>query len=116
MLYHMIRNEVLVVFWGTLLRQRSFGRFLGHSTETDCRSCRVDPKMRHPAKRSLAMCEHTGRILRDFILVFHRNICREHTLIGRRNRLLTEAANSLSAAPGPELSTTRNLIANLGSD
>ena len=72
-------------------------------------------KIHHPEKRSLAMCEHTG-VLRDFIVVIHREICREHSLIERRNCLLTEAANSLSAAAGPELSTTRNAIANLASD
>ena len=62
------------------------------------------------------MCEHTGRVLCDFIVVIHRDICREHTLIGRRNCLMTEAANSLSAAARPDLSTTRNPIANLASD
>ena len=102
MWYHMIRHVV-------------FCRFLGHSTRTDCRSCSFDPKMHHPAKRSLAMCEHTG-VLRDFIVVIHRDICREHSLIGRRNCLMTEAANSLSAAAGPKLSTTRNPIANVASD
>ena len=44
------------------------------------------------------MCEHTGGVLADFVLVFHRDICREHNLIGRRNYLMTEAPNSLSAA------------------
>ena len=92
---------------------RSFCRFWGHSTQADCRSCSVDPKMHHPAKRSLAMCEHTGGVVRDFIVVIHRDICREHSLIGRRNCLMTEAANSLSAAAGPELSTTRYPITNL---
>ena len=62
------------------------------------------------------MCEHIGGILRDFVLVFHRDICLENSLIGRRNCLMTEAANSLSAAAGPELSKTRNHIANLASD
>ena len=56
------------------------------------------------------MCEHTG-VLRDYVLVFHRDICREHNLIERRNGLMTEAAKSLSAAMGPELSKTRNPIA-----
>ena len=82
--------------------QRSFCRFSG-TTQTDCRSCSVDPKMHHPAKRSLAMCQHTGQVLRDFIVVMNRDICREHSLIGRRNCLMTEAANSLSAAAGPEI-------------
>ena len=49
------------------------------------------------------MCEHTG-VLGDFVLVFHRDICHEHSLIGRRNYLMNEAANSLSATAGPELS------------
>ena len=62
------------------------------------------------------MCEHAGGVLLDFIVAIHRDICREHSLIGRRNCLMTEAANSLSAAAGPELSTTRNPIANLASD
>ena len=62
------------------------------------------------------MCEHTGGVLRDFVEVLHRDICREHSLIGRRNCLMTEAAKSLSAAAGPELSITRNPIANLASD
>ena len=61
------------------------------------------------------MCEHTGGVLHDFVLVFHRDICREHSLIGQRNCLMTEAANSLPAAAGPELSMTRNSIANLAS-
>ena len=46
------------------------------------------------------MCEHTGA-LRDFVVAFHCEICREHSLTGRRNCLVTEAANSLSAAAGP---------------
>ena len=103
MWYHMIRNVVFVVFGGL-------------STDTDCRSRSVDPKMHHPAKRSLAMCEHTGGVVRDLIVVINRDICREHSLIGRRNCLMTEAANSLSVAAGPELSTSRNPIANLASD
>ena len=71
--------------------------------------------MHHPANYSLAMCEHTGEVLRNFILVIHRDIGREHSLTGRRNYLMTEAVNSLSAAAGPELSTTRNRIANQAS-
>ena len=82
---------------------------MGHSTQTDCRSCSVDPKVHHPSKRSLAMCEHAGGVLRDFTLVIHRDICREHSPIGRRNCLMTEGASSLAAAAGPELSITRNL-------
>ena len=62
------------------------------------------------------MCEDTGRVLRDFVVDNHREICREHGLIGRRNCLITEYANSLSAPAGPESSTTRNPIANLSSD
>ena len=62
------------------------------------------------------MCEHTEGVVRDFIVAIHRDICREHRLIGRRNYLMTEAANSLSAAAGPELSITRNPVANLASD
>ena len=62
------------------------------------------------------MCEHTGGALRNFIVVNHRDIYREHSLIGRRNCLMNESANWLSAAAGPELSTTMNPIANLASD
>ena len=62
------------------------------------------------------MCEHTRGVLRDFIVAIHRDICREITLIGRRNCLMTEAANSPSAAAGPGLSTNRNPFANLASD
>ena len=66
------------------------------------------------------MCQYTGGVLGDFVLVFHRDICREHTLAGRRNYeyFITKAANSLSAAGGPEISKTinRNPIANLASD
>ena len=62
------------------------------------------------------MYEHTGGVLRDFIVVIPRDICCEHSLIGRHNCLMTEAANSLSAAVGPEFSTSRNTIGNLASD
>ena len=68
MWYHLIHNVVFC--------------FLGHSTQTDCGSCSADPKMHHPAKRSLAMCEHTGGVLHDFVVVFHCDIFREHSLIG----------------------------------
>ena len=81
--YHTIRNVVFVVF-----------------TQTDCRSCSVDPKMHHPAKRSLAMCEQTGGVLCYFVAVSHCYICHEHSLIGLRNCLMTEAASSLSATAG----------------
>ena len=63
----------------------SFRRFLEHSTQTYCGSCSVDPTTHHPAKRSVAMCQHTGGILGDFFLAFYRNTCREHSRIGRRN-------------------------------
>ena len=59
------------------------------------------------------MCEHTGGVLRHFDLVFHATF--SVNITGRRNCLMTEAANSLSAADGPE-SITRNPIANLASD
>ena len=72
--------------------------------------------MHHVQNVPLAMCEHRGGALRDSIVVIHRDICREHSLIGRRNYLMTEAASWLSAAAGPELSTTKNPIANLASD
>ena len=52
----------------------------------------------------------------DFVLAFHRDICREGSLIGRRNYLMTEAAKSLSAAVETKLSITRLYIANLASD
>ena len=62
------------------------------------------------------MCEHTGGVLREPVLIIHRDICREHSLIGRCDFLMNEAVNSLSAAAGPGLSITRNPIANLASD
>ena len=62
------------------------------------------------------MCKHIGGIQGDFVLVFHRDICREGSLIGRRNYLTNEAAKSLSAAVGPELSKAKNYIAHLASD
>ena len=82
--------------------------FVGHYTQPDCGSCSVDPKIRHPAKGSLAMCEHVGRVLGGFVPVFHRNICREHSPLGWGNYLMTDAADSLSAAASPNLSKTRN--------
>ena len=104
MWYHMIRNAVFVVFWGTLLRPTAGAVVLTRK------------KNHHPAKRSFAMCEHTGGVLSDCIAAIHRDIYREHSLIGRRNCLMTEAAKSLSAAAGPELSTIGNPITNLASD
>ena len=62
------------------------------------------------------MCEHNGGVPDDVVVVFHRDTRREHSVIGRRNYLMTEAANSLSAAAGPELSKSWNPIANLASD
>ena len=100
--YHMMHNLLFVVFCGTLLRPTAEGAV----------SIRLPP---HPAKRSLAVCEHTGGVLRDIIVVIRRDIYLEHSLIGRRNCLMTEAANSLPAAAGPELST-RSPIANQASD
>ena len=93
MWYHMIRNVVYVVLWGILLRPTAGAVVLIPKCTT-----------------------HPGGVLRDFIEVIHRDTYREHSLIGRHNCLMTEAANSLSAAAGPELSTTRNPIANLASD
>ena len=86
---YMICNVVFVVFWVTVLKPTA-------------ESFSVDPKIYHPAKRSLAICEHTGGVLGDFVLLVHRDICREHSLIGRRKYFMDEAANSLSAAAGPE--------------
>ena len=100
MWYNMIRNVVHVIFRGTLLK-------------TDY-SCSVDPKMHPPAKRSLAMREHTGGVLRDFIVANHRDICREHSLIGLRNCLMTESANSPSATTAPEVSITSNRQSSFG--
>ena len=94
--YHMMHNLLFVVFCGTLLRPTAEGAV----------SIRLPP---HPAKRSLAVCEHTGGVLGAFVVVFHGNICREHCLIGRPNCLMTQAANSLSAAAGPELPKARNI-------
>ena len=75
----MIRNVGFDVFWGTLLRPTA-GAVVSS----------VVPKIHHPAKHSLAMFEHTGGVLRDFIVVIHRDICREHSLVGRRNCFMTE--------------------------
>ena len=63
--------------------------FLEHSSQTDCGRCTssVDPNIDHPTKHSLATCEHTGGVLDDFVVVFDRDICREHSLVGRRNHL-----------------------------
>ena len=89
----------------------------GGVTQTDCGSCSVDPKIHHLGKLPLAMCEHTRGALGDYALAFHRKICREHSLIGRRNYyLMTDAAISLSDAASPESAKTRNSIANLDSD
>ena len=93
MWYHMIRNVVYVVLWGILLRPTAGAVVLIPKCTT-----------------------HPGGVLRDFIEVIHRDTYREHSLIGRHNCLMTEAANSLSAAAGPELSTTRSPIANLALD
>ena len=94
-----------VVFWGTLLRSTA-----GAVPVVSIR------KSTTLQKRSLAVCEHTGGVLGDFVVVFYRDVCRQHSLIGRRNYLVTEAANSLSASAGPELSKARNPIANLALD
>ena len=103
MWYHMIRDVGFVVFWGTLLRPTAGAVVLIGKCTTH---------------QDVSWLWHTGGVLRDFIVVIHRDIRCEHSLliIGRRNCLMTEAANSLSAAAGPELPTTRNPIANLASD
>ena len=62
------------------------------------------------------MSKHTGGVLRNFVMGFHVDICREHSQMRRRNCPMSEAANSLSAAASREKSTTRNPIANLSSD
>ena len=62
------------------------------------------------------MRAYTEGVLRDSIVAIHGGICREHNLIARRNCLHTEAANSLSAAVDPKVSTTWNPIDNLASD
>ena len=95
LLYEQVRVRVVLFFFRvraarynhmvTYDMYRSFRRFLGYSTPTDCGSCSAVPKMHHPAKRSLPMREHTGRVLRAFVVVFHCDICGEHSLIGRRN-------------------------------
>ena len=93
-----ICNVVFVVFWGTLLRPTAGAVVLIRKFTT--------------AKRSLATCEHTGGVLRDSSATSAANIA----YIGRRNCLVTEAANSPFAAAGPKLSITRNPIAKLASD
>ena len=95
---------------------RGFCRFLGHSTQTDCGSCSFDSKCNTLQNIPWLCASILGGFLRDIIVLFQRDICREHSLIGRRNCLMTEAANSHSAGAGPALSTTKNPIANLDSD
>ena len=98
----MIRNLVFVVLGGALLRPTAGAVVLSQNAP--------------PCKAFLGYVRAYRRSPTRFHWVIHRDICREHSVIGRRNCLMTEAANSLSAAAGPELSTTRNPIANLASD
>ena len=103
MWYHMIRNVVFVVFWGTLLRPTAGAVVLIPKSTTLqnipwlCASIQEES-----CAISLWSSTATSAV--------------NNSLIGRRNCLMTEAANSLSAAAGPELSTTRNGIVNLASD
>ena len=90
---------VLAVFWGILLRPTA-GAVVWIHKLINLQMCAI-------------IQEQSWAI---FVLVFHRDICRKHSLIGRRNCLMTEAANSISAAAGSELSNSRNPIANLASD
>ena len=46
--------------WYHIVFNVAFCRFLGHSTQTDCGSCSVDPKINHPTRRPVATCERTG--------------------------------------------------------
>ena len=101
--YHVIRDVVFVISWGTLLRPTAGAVVL---------MLKSTP-LRNVPWLCASIQEESCAI---FIAAFHRDICREHSLIGRRNYLMTEAANSHSAAAGPELSSTRNPIAYLASD
>ena len=62
------------------------------------------------------MCEHNGGVLGDCVLVFHRNICCEHSVVGRCNYLMAEAAISFSADAGPKLPKSRSPTPILASD
>ena len=101
--YMIIRNVVFVVFWGTLLRPTAGAVVL----ILICTTLQNVPWL------YASIQEESYAIS---LWSIHRDIYREHSLIRRRNCLMTEAANSLSAAAGPELSTTRNPIANLALD
>ena len=100
--YHMIRNVVFIVYLGTILRPTAGAIVLLRRSTT--------------LQNVPWLCVSIQEEPCAFILAIHCDICHEHGLIGRRNCLVTEALNSRSAAAGPELSTTRNLIANLASD
>ena len=57
-----------------MTRNEGFVVSVGLSTLADCGSRGVDPKIHHLPKSSLPMCEHTEGVLRDFVLVFRRDI------------------------------------------
>ena len=100
----MIRNVVFVVFWGILLRPTA-GAVVSFPKCNTLQNVHWLCVVIHNESYAISLC-----------VAIYRDVCREHSLIGRRNCLMIEVANSLSAAAGPELSTTRNPIANLASD
>ena len=101
--HHIIRNAVFVILGGALLRPTAGAVVLLRKSTT-------------LAKRPLARCEDTRGVLRDFRVAIHDEICHEHSLIGRRTCIMTEAENSPSATASPGLSTTRNNFTYIASD
>ena len=99
----MTRNVFFVVFLGTLLKP-IVGAVVSIPKSTT---------LRNVTWLCASIQEKSWAIV---VLVVHRDNCPEDSLIGRRNHLTTETANSLSAAAGPGLSKARNPIANLASD
>ena len=75
------------------IRKRQRGRFCPYlfdfsrrTSEADYGICGIDPNVSRPGIPSLLIYTSTGRILSDFIHIFHRDLGREKCLIWRRNR------------------------------
>ena len=100
----MIRNVVFVVFWGILLRPTA-GAVVSFPKCNTLQNVHWLCVVIHNESYAISLC-----------VAIYRDVCREHSLIGRRNCSMTEAAKSLSAAAGPELSITSNHIADAASD
>ena len=102
MCYHVIRNVVFVVFGGTLLRPTA-GAVVVFIPK--CTTLRNVPWL------CASIQEESYAIS---LWLFTATSAVNIAYMG--GATATEAANSLSAAVGPALSTTRNPIANLASD